>query len=93
MQTELAFTAARRLMDEVFAEFPDVDHSFVNELQTGGFLPRVFDLALFCVPREQNPPLDRAGATPDFVVRSQHPCAIEATTFNPPGYVPPAGVT
>lgn len=85
LQTEHAFTAARRLMDEAFVEFPDVDHSFVTEFQTGGFSPRVFELALFCALREQNLPLDRTGAAPDFVLRGAHPCSIEATTSNPPG--------
>ena len=30
-----AFAAARQLMDEVFADFPDIDHNFVREFQTG----------------------------------------------------------
>lgn len=47
------YTAARRLMDEVFADFPDVDHSFVREFQTAGFSARVLELALFAALREQ----------------------------------------
>jgi hypothetical protein len=35
VRDQKAFTAARRLMDEVFAGFPDVDRSFVQEFQTG----------------------------------------------------------
>jgi len=83
VQSSPAFAAARRLMDEVFAEFRDVDHSFVKEFQTGGFSPRVFELALFCALREQELPLERTHATPDFVVRGAHPFTIEATTSNP----------
>ncbi|WPW23314.1 hypothetical protein [Streptomyces sp. HNS054] len=53
------YTAARRLMDEVFADFPDVDHSFVREFQTAGFSARVLELALFAALREQGKELDR----------------------------------
>jgi hypothetical protein len=28
-------------MDEVFTDFPDVDHNFVREVQTRGFSPRI----------------------------------------------------
>ena len=84
VQTDHAFTAARRLMDEVFIDFQDVDHSFVREFQTAGFSARVFELALFCALREQDLTLDRSHAAPDFVVRGTHSFAIEATTSNPP---------
>jgi hypothetical protein len=77
------YIAARRLMDEVFAEFPDVDHSFVREFQTGGFSPRVFELALFAYLREQGYDLDRSRPAPDFVTRGDVPVAIEVTTSNP----------
>lgn len=77
------FLAARRLMDEVFAEFTDVDHSFAKEFQTGGFSPRVFELALFAALREQHLALDRTHAGPDFLVTGTHPVVIEATTSNP----------
>lgn len=89
-QSAPAFTAARRLMDEVFADFQDVDHSFVKEFQTGGFSPRVFELALFCALREQDLPLDRTHTAPDFVVRGAHPFTIEATTSNPANNAYPA---
>jgi hypothetical protein len=77
------YIAARRLMDEVFAEFPDVDHSFVREFQTGGFSPRVFELALFAYLMEQGYDLDRSRPAPDFVARGDVPVAIEVTTTNP----------
>ncbi|MGQ4353103.1 hypothetical protein [Streptomyces drozdowiczii] len=77
-------TAARRLMDEVFVDFPDVDHSFIREFQTAGFSARVLELALFAALREQGKELDRTSPAPDFVVRGDAPVAIEATTTNPP---------
>lgn len=78
-----AFTAARRLMDEIFADFPDVDHNFVREFQTGGFSPRVLELAVFAYLKEQGYHLDRTSPTPDFVVTGDAPVAIEVTTSNP----------
>jgi hypothetical protein len=84
VRDQKAFTAARRLMDEIFVDFPDVDHSFVREFQTGGFSPRVLELALFGYLQEQGYPLDRSKPAPDFVVAGDSPVAIEATTSNPP---------
>lgn len=79
----LAFTAARRLMDEVFAGFRDVDGSFVREFQTAGISPRVFELALFAYLREQGYDLDRTSPMPDFIIRGEPQVAIEACTSNP----------
>lgn len=76
--------AARRLMDEIFADFHDVDKSFVKKFQTDGFSPRVFELALFAYLREQDYDLDRSHPAPDFVIHGEMPVAIEATTTNPP---------
>lgn len=79
-----AYASARRLMDETFADFPDVDHSFVREFQTAGFSARVFELALFAALREQGKELDRTSPAPDFLTIGDTPVAIEATTTNPP---------
>ena len=84
IRDQSSFTAARQLMDEVFAELPDVDHSFVQEFQTGGFSPRVLELALFAYLQEQGHDLDRTSPAPDFVIPGPSPVAIEATTSNPP---------
>jgi hypothetical protein len=78
------FTAGRQVMDEIFADFPDVDHNFAKEFQTGGFSPRVLELALFAYLQEQGYDLDRASPAPDFVLSGSSPVAIEATTTNPP---------
>lgn len=77
------YAAARRLMNEIFGDFHDVDHNFIREFQTGGFSPRVFELALFAYLREHNLDLDRGHPAPDFVTRGQTPVAIEVTTTNP----------
>lgn len=75
--------ATRRLMDETFAVFHGADRSFVREFQTGGFSPRVLELALFGALQEQGHVLERTGGAPDFLISGPHPVAIEATTSNP----------
>jgi hemoglobin-like flavoprotein len=52
VRDEAHFTAARRLMDEMFAKFPDVDKNFIQEFQTDGFSPRVLELAVFAYLQE-----------------------------------------
>ncbi|WP_406364876.1 hypothetical protein [Streptomyces sp. NBC_01546] len=83
VRTGAPHAAARRLMNEVFADFHDVDKSFVREFQTGGFSARVFELALFAYLREQGLIPDRSHAAPDFAVLGDTPVAIEVTTTNP----------
>ncbi|MGV9967613.1 hypothetical protein ACWDU3_27300 [Streptomyces olivaceus] len=78
-----AHMAARQLMNEVFADFHDVDKSFVREFQSAGFSARVFELALFAYLRERGLSPDRSHAAPDFVIRGKDPVAIEVTTTNP----------
>jgi len=68
-------------MDEVFADFHDVDRSFLREFQTGGFSARVFELALFAYLREQGYEVDRASAGPNTTDSS---CATATS-----GYVRP----
>lgn len=75
--------AAKALMNAIFENLRDVDHSFVQEFQTGGFSARVFELAVFAYLEEQNLQLDRTAPAPDFVLRGIHPVAIEVTTSNP----------
>ena len=53
VRDQRAFTAAQRLMDEIFVDFSDVDHSFIREFQSGGFSSRVLELALFAYHQEQ----------------------------------------
>jgi hypothetical protein len=52
-------------MNALFAQFTDVDGSFVREFETGGLSARVFKLALFANLQEHDLDLDRS-----------HPAAI-----------------
>ena len=46
------------------SNFPDVDHNFIQEFQTGGFSHRVLELALFAYLQEQGYDLDRSAPAP-----------------------------
>ena len=81
--------AARRMMNEVFGHFRDVDKNFIRDFQTAGFSARVFELALFAYLMEEGCTLDRSRAAPDFYVEGKFPVAIEATTTNQPQNVEP----
>jgi len=83
------FQAARELMNEIFVEFHDVDHSFIREFQTAGFSARVFELALFAYIQEQDLILDRSHTSPDFVLLGDLLLAMEVTTTNPVQDAPP----
>ncbi|MBZ4319917.1 hypothetical protein [Streptomyces huiliensis] len=83
VRDEHVHQATRRLMDETFAAFHGADRSFVREFQTGGFSPRVLELALFAAFQEQGHVLERTGGAPDFLIGGLHPVAVEATTSNP----------
>ncbi|MFB6674436.1 hypothetical protein ACFCWG_18915 [Streptomyces sp. NPDC056390] len=82
--------ATRRLMDETFATFRGADRSFIREFQTGGFSPRVLELALFAALHEQGHTLEHTGGAPDFLLGGDNPVAIEATTSNPAQGASPA---
>ncbi|MER5481281.1 hypothetical protein ABT026_30530 [Streptomyces sp. NPDC002734] len=84
LRETIGFTAARRLMDEIFETFPDADGNFRKEFQTTGFSPRVFELALYAALLEQGHRIDRSSVAPDFVTGGENAVAIEATTTNPP---------
>jgi hypothetical protein len=78
-----AFTAARRLMNETFATFRDVDGTFVQQFQSSGFSPRVWELALHAYLKEAGLTVERPRPAPDFLVTSPITVAIEAATANP----------
>jgi hypothetical protein len=86
-----AFTMARRLMDEIFVDFPNIDHSFIREFQTG-VSPRVLELVVFAWLTEQGHRLDRTCPAPDFVIAGDKPVEIEVTTSNPPENADPDDV-
>src|ERR1700675_1149338 len=76
LRGQRVFTAGRRVMDEVFTDFPDVDHNFVKEVQTRGFSPRLLEVALFGYLQEKGYDLDRTSPAPDFILSGSSSVAI-----------------
>jgi hypothetical protein len=76
---------ARRMLDDVYQGFNDLDGNFVEQFQTTGFDTRFFELYLFAYFSRSGFDIDVNHAIPDFLVeRHGMRVAVEATTVNPP---------
>lgn len=74
----------RSMLEEVFAEYEDVDGNFLEQFQTNGFDARLFELYLHAMFSRHRYALDRSRPAPDFLVeREGVRVAVEATTVNP----------
>jgi hypothetical protein len=72
------------VLRELFAEFPDPDGNFVEQIQTSGFDARIFEVYLFALFREANFFIDRTQQRPDFILlKDCCQVALEAVTANP----------
>jgi hypothetical protein len=83
--------ATRGMMRETFKTFKDVDGNFIQQFQTTGFDPRVFELYLHALFSALNFRVSRPKPAPDFLIENKI-CSItvEAVVANPPdGFVPP----
>src|SRR3546814_15734503 len=68
----------------------DADGNFIEQFQTTGFDPRLWELYLFATFNELGYARDSAVAVPDFILTGlPGRLAIEANTANPPGRVAP----
>lgn len=75
----------RSMMEEIFAEYEDIDGNFLEQFQTTGFDSRCLELYLFALLKRGGYTLDRTQPNPDFIAeRDDVKVAIEATTVNPP---------
>lgn len=77
--------SARRMLDDVYQGFHDLDGNFLEQFQTKGFDSRFFELYLFAYFSRSAFGIDSNHAIPDFLVeRDGVKVAVEATTVNPP---------
>jgi hypothetical protein len=82
-------TSTRRLMQDAFERFGDVDGNFVEQFQTTGFSARVWELYLHECLRALGYAVHRPKGGVDFLVRSiWGRFAVEAVTANPSGKAP-----
>ncbi len=78
------WAAARTVIEHMMRWYDDVDGNFVEQFQTTGFDPRMWEVYLFATLTESGYVLDRTAPMPDFVaLGSGGPIALEATTVNP----------
>ena len=86
LTSEERYSPARDLIAAMMRFHEDADGNFIEQFQTTGFDPRLWELYLFATFNELGYARDSAVAVPDFVLTGlPGQLAIEATTANPPG--------
>lgn len=88
------YAPARELIQAMMRFYEDADGNFIEQFQTGGFDPRVWELYLFATFSELGFAHEEGVAVPDLLLTGPSGrLAIEATSVNPPqqGGVPKPG--
>lgn len=78
------YSAARGIVNPMMRWHEDADGNFIEQFQTVGFDPRIWELYLFAALREMNFEISRVHAVPDFCC--SNPLGqfnVEAVTVNP----------
>lgn len=84
LATAEGFSPARGIIEPMMRWFEDADGNFIEQFQTTGFDPRIWELYVFAVLTELGYTLDRTIAVPDFIARGLlGQFVVEATTVNP----------
>jgi hypothetical protein len=83
------YSPARALISEMMHYFEDVDGNFIQQFQSDGFNPRLWELYLYALLNELGYGFDRGHATPDFHCQGlPGDLFVEATTINPSSGAP-----
>lgn len=78
---ERQFAPARAVIDAVYRRMGDPDGNFIEQFQTIGFDPRLWELYLFAAFEEQGWSIDRSQPAPDFLLSDDRlEWGVEATT-------------
>ena len=86
LESEERYSPARDIIAAMMRFHEDADGNFVEQFQTTGFDPRLWELYLFATFNELDYGRDTMVSTPDFVLTGVlGRIAVEATTANPPG--------
>lgn len=84
LTNEERFSPALEIIRPMMRWYEDVDGNFVEQFQTKGFHPRIWELYLFAALTEAGYVFDRTHPAPDFTVQGVlGGFCIEATTVNP----------
>lgn len=80
------YSPARGIIEAMMRWYRDADGNFVEQFQTTGFNPRIWELYLFATFTELGYARSEEFAVPDFLLSSPFGSfGVEATTANPPG--------
>lgn len=78
-----AYSAARGIINPMMRWYEDADGNFIEQFQTVGFDPRIWELYLFAALREMNFGISRVHAVPDFCCSNPYAeFNVEAVTVN-----------
>lgn len=78
------FSPARELIQEIAYSFEDPDGNYIEQFQSTGFNPRLWELYLYALFHELDFTINRDFNAPDYVVeKSGDRVCIEAVTVNP----------
>jgi hypothetical protein len=84
LATDPSYSPAASAIAEIAFAFTDPDGNFIEQFQTAGFDPRLWEFYLFTYLREAGCSLDRSHNAPDFVCDHYGlEFCIEAVTVNP----------
>jgi len=85
-------SSAKTAIKEIAYCLEDVDGNFIQQFQTAGFNPRLWELYLYAFFHEQRFVISREFRAPDYVVtKFGVKLCIEATTVNPTEGIPVKG--
>lgn len=80
------YSPARGIIEAMMRWYGDADGNFVEQFQTTGFNPRIWELYLFATFTELGYARSEEFAVPDFLLSGPFGSfGVEATTANPPG--------
>lgn len=77
------YLPVRLTLENIFADYHDIDGNFVEQFQTTGFNARLLELYFHQYFKECNFKIDRSHQYPDFIVSNKNASvAVEITTAN-----------
>ncbi len=77
------YLPVKMTLEEIFANYNDIDGNFIEQFQTTGFNARLLELYFYQYFKECNFKIDRSHQYPDFIVNKRNiSVAVEITTAN-----------
>ncbi|MGK0684551.1 hypothetical protein ACSFC0_04030 [Serratia marcescens] len=78
------FSPAKELIQEIAYSFEDPDGNYIEQFQSSGFNPRLWELYLYALFHELDFTFNRSFNAPDYVIdKNEQRICVEAVTVNP----------